>query len=135
MINNNISFGKKIPLTTCQIQDKKTGNFVPATLFEYDCKDEDDILEIVFTGKQWYFSEAIIKNMDKKFQLNKLFEENPLLKKTKFRKEPKSKDDYDKRFFVMQLQDGKTVGICQAQNKDNSLKLDYLESQNNNHRF
>ena len=56
MINNNISFGKKIPLTTCQIQDKKTGNFVPATLFEYDCKDEDDILEIVFTGKQWYIS-------------------------------------------------------------------------------
>ena len=37
---NNISFGKKIPLTTCQIQDKKTGKFVPATLFEYDCKDE-----------------------------------------------------------------------------------------------
>ena len=135
MINNNISFGKKIPLTTCQIQDKKTGNFVPATLFEYDCKDEQDILEIVFTGKQWYFSEAIIKNMDKKFQLNKLFEENPLLKKTKFRKEPKSKDDYYKRFFVMQLQDGKTIGVCQAQNKDNSLKLDYLESQNNNHRF
>ena len=135
MINNNISFGKKIPLINCQIQDKTTGNFIPATLSEYDCKDEQDILEIVFTGKQWYFSEAIIKNMGKKFKLNKLFEENPLLKKTKFRKEPKSKDEYEKRFFVMQLEDGRTVGICQGQNKDSSLKLDYLESQNINYRF
>ena len=131
MINNNISFGKKIPLTTCKIQEKNTGNFVPATLYEYDCKDEQDILEIVFTGSQWYFSDSIVKNMGKKFKLNELFKENPLLKKTKFRKEPKSKDDYEKRFFVMQLEDGKTVGICQAQNRDFSLKLDYLESQNN----
>ena len=135
MINNNISFGKKIPLTTCQIQDKKTGKFVPATLFEYDCKDEQDILELVFTGNQWYFSNSIVKNMGKKFELNKLFTENPLLKRSKFRKEPKTKDDYEKRFFSMQLEDGKTIGICQGQNKDLTLKLDYLESQNTDHRF
>ena len=135
MINNNISFGKKIPLTTCHIQDKKTGKFVPATLYEYDCKDEEDILEIVFTGSQWYFANSIIKNMGKKFELNKLFKDNPLLKKTKFRKDPKLKNDYKKRFFAMQLEDGKTIGICQAQNKYDSLNLDYLESQNSSHKF
>ena len=99
MINNSISFGKKIPITSCQVQDKTTGNFLPATLYEYDCKDEQDILEVVFTGKQWYFSNSIIKNMEKKLKLNEIFTENPLLKRSKFRKDPKSKDDYEKKFF------------------------------------
>ena len=35
----NISFGQKIPMYHCSVQNTKTKEFVPATVYEYDCCD------------------------------------------------------------------------------------------------
>ena len=43
----NISFGKKIPIAQCQIQNLATKKFEPATIYELDCHDESDLLEVV----------------------------------------------------------------------------------------
>lgn len=132
MINNNISFGKKIPITTCQIQDKKTGKYIPATFYEYDCKDEEDILELVFTGSKWYFVDSIVKNMSEKLKINEMFKTD---EKSDLRNHPIIKNNLNKRFFSLQLNDGKILGICQARNKNSSLDIDYIESQNCNHKY
>jgi len=66
----NISFGKKIPLSQCQIQNKETGNFEKATVYELDCKDKNDILA-KYTIEGVNFPLGISN-----FELNKVLFEN-----------------------------------------------------------
>ena len=67
----NISFGRKIPIIKCQIQDTDTGKFEPATVYQIDCKDESDVLEIRNLPDTWQYKLGIAKNMDRKHQLLK----------------------------------------------------------------
>ncbi len=61
-----LSFGKKIPIAKCQIQERETGKFVPATVYEVDCADEDDFLEIKNLNRKWSFKKFISENMESK---------------------------------------------------------------------
>ena len=63
---SSISFGRKIPRYNCQIQNKQTGAYVPATVYEYDCKDESDADDIRRLDRKWTFREHIADKMDVK---------------------------------------------------------------------
>lgn len=66
-----ISFGRKIPLAKCNIQDKTTGKYTTATFYEVDCKDEEDFKEIKNLGINWQYKYHISDNMETKHILNR----------------------------------------------------------------
>ena len=63
---SSISFGRKIPRYNCQIQNKQTGEYMPATVYEYNCKDESDVDEIRKLDRRWAFRDNIADKMDVK---------------------------------------------------------------------
>lgn len=110
-----ISFGKKIPITRCQIKDNKEKKFVPVTFYEIDCKDDKDIEEIRKLPGVWSYNKPIYSNM--KYIHNRL--RNP--------------EEYiSESFYEMQTDDGEIVGICQLNNRFPDLKLEYIESKGDN---
>ena len=48
-----ITFTGKIPIAKCQIKNRLTQKRVPATFFEYDCRDIEDSIEVK-TAKRMY---------------------------------------------------------------------------------
>ncbi|MBQ8886983.1 MAG: GNAT family N-acetyltransferase [Candidatus Gastranaerophilales bacterium] len=70
---SQISFGRKIPRYTCQIQNKQTGEYVPATFYEYNCKDESDIDEVRNLDRRWAFRNNIANKMDIKHTVQTYF--------------------------------------------------------------
>lgn len=72
---SSISFGRKIQRYSCQIQNNQTGGYVPATVYEYDCNDESDILEIRNLDRKWVFKERFTHNMDIKHCVQSVFNE------------------------------------------------------------
>lgn len=93
----NISFGRKIPIIQTQIQNKSTGKFESATVFELDCNDETDILETMKPQNLWTYARDINKNMCEKY-INQ-------------QKGEKS----DMSFYILQSQKGETLGMAQTQ--------------------
>ena len=108
----NISFGKKIPIAKCQIQNLTTGRFEPATIFELDCKDESDLLEVVKPSREWEYAAYIHSNMCDKVDLQKIF----------------GNDDTD-RFYILQNKYGETLGMSQVEEiYDGAYDLAYLDT-------
>ena len=70
-----ISFGRKIPRYTCQIQNTQTGKYIPAVVYEYDCKDESDIQEVKNLNRKWLFKDCIAHCMDVKHSVQNFFNE------------------------------------------------------------
>ena len=110
----SISFGRKIPRYTCQIQDKRTGEYIPATIYEYDCKDERDIEEIKKLDRRWTFKDNIAHFMDIKHSVQTYFNE-------------KSNDS----FYSMQV--GKDiVGLAQICTSNGISNIDYITTKPRN---
>ena len=111
---SSISFGRKIPRYTCQIQDKATGEFLPATIYEYNCKDESDYKEIKKLNRKWLFKDNIAHCMEVKHSVQSLFNE-------------KSNDS----FFSMQV--GKDiVGLAQVCTLNGISNIDYITTKPRN---
>lgn len=72
---SSISFGRKIPRYNCQIQNKQTGQYVPATVYEYNCKDESDFKSIYNLDRHWIFKENIADAMEKRHVMQKYFKQ------------------------------------------------------------
>ena len=72
---SSISFGRKIPRYNCQIQNKQTGQYVPATVYEYNCKDENDFKSIYNLDRHWIFKEKIADAMEKRHVMQKYFKQ------------------------------------------------------------
>ena len=107
-----ISFGKHIPVTQCQIQNRKTHEFEPATIYEVDCSDESDAIEIENLGKHWEFSMAVANDMYRKHHLLKHFSQNN-----------------DSTFYVLKSKENKIIGIGELEETDiDTYDLKYLES-------
>ena len=70
---STISFGRKIPRYTCQIQNKQTGEYVPAIVYEYNCKDESDADEVRKLDRRWTFRDEIANKMDVKHVVQTYF--------------------------------------------------------------
>ena len=61
----NISFGNKIPISNTQIYDKNKNAFVDATVYEIDCKDEEDV-NYLSNGGIWAFKMPVMIAMKNK---------------------------------------------------------------------
>ena len=111
---SSISFGRKIPRYTCQVQNKTTGEYVPATIYEYNCKDERDYEEIKKLDRRWLFKDNIAHFMEVKHSVQTLFNE-------------KSNDS----FFSMQV--GKDIiGIAQVCTLNGISNIDYITTKPRN---
>ncbi len=111
MIINTISFGKKIPIASCQIMDLNKNKYVKANIVQYDCADMSDVDEIRNLSSDWYFKKNVSKNMERDY----------LLKGTT-RISPYS-------FYAMETQRGETIGYAQTKDMGRDLVLDILESE------
>ena len=113
-----ISFGKKIPITYCQIFDKEKKRFVGATCYKYDCNDKSDIKEIQKLGDEWRYIIETLANMNRK-----IIRKNQGL-------------SCDVAVFTLEKQNGETLGLCCAEDKEKALEVNYIESkQDNKHKY
>lgn len=104
----SISFGKKIPLAKCQIQDRTNNTPVNATIVEYDCNDLSDMAEIK-NLKNWTYSKFMSDNMARVFKTKQYFTPSC-------------------SFFAIEDDKNEIVGIASTKSVGEELILDSLES-------
>lgn len=112
MINNIVTFGKQIPLIRCNVQDNKTKQFVPATLYETDCKNISDYETVSKAKGDWRFKNFILSNMRNKMLVNNI----PGLNTS------------DKFYLLKTDADNSLIGIVQTCNKKDKVCIKYIES-------
>lgn len=106
-----INFTGKIPIARCKIEYKKTQKSVPATFFEYDCKDLADSIEVRTQQGLNEFKGLIAGYMR--------------IKAMRINGEKKPCKDY---FYGMQTKDGDIVAIAKTSVKDDSVHIDFIET-------
>ena len=54
-----MAFSAKIPIAKCNIYDKQNHDFTQATMYEYDCKDIEDVIffEQLEKKSKWQFAD------------------------------------------------------------------------------
>jgi hypothetical protein len=108
----NISFGRKLPIIKCQIQDTDTGKFEPATVYQIDCKDEADSLEIRNLPDTWQYKLGITKDMERKHQLLKHYNQ-----------------ENDSIFYALEDSKNRIIGLGELEETETGVyDLKYLES-------
>ena len=108
----NISFGKKIPIAQCQIQNITTGKFEPATIYELDCTDESDLSEVVKPSREWEYAAYIHANMCDKVDYQRVFESGN-----------------NDCFYILQNKNGETLGMSQVEELyEGAYDLAYLDT-------
>ena len=112
-----ISFGAKIPIAKCKIQNKESGQFENATVYEYTCSDKSDVEKIKrITAKQdWQFGFDIYNDARWK---NYILEKD--LKKHSYRVN-------STHFYTLENSRRKTIGLCETQEND-ALVVDLFET-------
>lgn len=110
-----LSFGKRIPIAKCQIQEKETGKFVPATIYEVDCTDKEDFLEIKNLDRKWSFKYWIGENMDMKHSL-----------KTELN------EDCNLSFYQIRDEKGELLGISQVKEMGGTHDLSFIDTKPRN---
>lgn len=117
----NISFGKKIPLYQTQILDKEKNQFEKVTLYEFDCKDDEDVNYVINQHDAWEYKYNISVDM---FQKNRKI------------KNYENLSDYDRqrlqnnKFFVLENDKKEMLGLCEITGINNFFNIQYLESNN-----
>lgn len=113
----NITFGKKIPIAITQIQNRQTGEFEPATVYEVDCTDKEDYEEVENDRFNWCFSWDIGWNMRDKYE---------------------GKHQWtNSTFYVLEDQNNETISRIQIDSLlDNKYSLEWLDTkQDNKYRY
>lgn len=104
----NISFGQKIPMYHCSVQNTKTKEFVPATVYEYDCCDFFDAENIDKLPGEWIFKPEIFFWAKDKYLFPKLFSEV--------------------KIFSLETSNNETIGLMQFSNQENYCNVGLLEN-------
>lgn len=115
-----ISFGRKQIIALAQIQNKKTGKFESATVYEIDCKDHTDYIEAQKDYEGWNFPYEISQNILCKFINGNRF---------------KNYDPY--YFYALQNENFETIGRIQINENDRGVyTVEWLDTkENNGYRF
>lgn len=103
-----ITFGRKIPIMQCQVQNIKTKNFVPATVYEYDCEDKHDADNIDKISGYWIFKPQIFFQAQDKHCFPQKY------KNTKI--------------YSLETNAGETLGMMVLDKEDNNNNVDVLET-------
>lgn len=109
-----ISFGAKIPIAKCKIQNKETGQFENATVFEYTCTDKADVDKIkrIIAKQDWQFGFDIFNDARWK----------------NYAIEKDLKDCVNNtHFYSLENNRRKTIGLCETQEND-SVVVDLFET-------
>ncbi len=115
----NISFGQKIPVYQTQILDKKSNQFQKATLFELDCKDEDDLNYVIYQHDAWEYKYNITVDMYEKRSKIKKFPDISFFDKLKLQ---------NNKFYVLENENQEMLGLCETTGFNNNFNIQYLES-------
>ena len=108
---SSISFGKKIPTVNCKVKNNETGKYVPATLYEYNCQDIEDIKEVENIPNKWGFKDFILNGM-----------------KTKKAAREKYGIDTETSFFVLKDPNDRTIGLSYLYTRDNELAVKFIQT-------
>lgn len=115
---NNISFGKRIPISEARIYNKNTREFEKATLYEIDGHDgESDMEELVDSG-DWRYRYEMSANPYSK--IDKLANYEKL-------SEIQKKILDNNRFYVLRTEDDKLTAICETNGIFNFSDVHYIE--------
>jgi len=97
---SSISFGAKIPVAKCQVLDKRENKFINATVYEYDCKDLEDIFEVGDLDESWEFQDLYTSSMHKKY----IYQRD-------------GRGDTGLSFYCLKNSDDEMLGVCQTEEK------------------
>ena len=119
-----ISFGAKIPIAKCKIQNRETGKFENATVYEYTCTDKSDVekIERIISKQDWEFGQDIANDV---WWKNSVIEKN------------NTRYNYmrDYHFYSIENNRRKTIGLCETQEKED-ISVEFLETlQDKKYRF
>ena len=115
-----ISFGAKIPIAKCKIQNRETGQFENATVFEYTCTDKSDVEKIkrIIAKQDWEFGVDIYSDADWK-NFASTFDKN----------------SQNTHFYSLENKRRRTIGLCETTENEN-ITVELLETkQSNTYRF
>ena len=104
-----ITFGAKIPIAKCRIQNRETEKFENATIYEYTCDDAKDIAAIkrITANFDWIYGYDIYTNAWWKYAKDEEYNHN--------------------KFYAIENNHGKTIGLCET--KENSdIIIEFLEA-------
>lgn len=104
----NINFGRKIPITKCQVQNKFTHNSVPVVVYELDCKDKEDWLSMREDKGYWTFAQQVSYQIEEK---------HDCLAQTE-----------DIKFHVLKNEKDELLGFMESEDMDDTLNVHVLES-------
>ena len=110
-MNNTINFGAKIPIAKCQIQKTLTKASMPATIYEYDCKDVEDWVALKNQKGSWAYLGLFTERMLDKYNLSKAME--------------------DFKCYVIEGQKGELLGFVQTKDRLLSTDIQLLETSAN----
>lgn len=115
----SLYFGRKLPVAECKVKDIKTGKFVPVKMYEYDCKDETDIQEVLNLPFAFGFKTAIAREME-----------------TKKKAKEKYSIDTGISHYIMQTEDGNPLGIASVRNNEETYGVKFIQtSQHATHKY
>lgn len=108
----NVSFGAKVPIAKCQIQNEKTGKYESAVIYEIDCNDESDIDTVTKPESEWKYAKFIQSDMQEKIQYKNIYSGYNI-----------------SSFYILENQDGETLGMSEMREfYDGSYDLTYLDT-------
>lgn len=119
-----ISFGAKIPITKCKIQNRETGKTENATVYEYTCTDKSDVDKIdrIVSKEDWEFGTDIA---DDAWWKNHTIENKD------------SRYGYMNDYHIYSIENNrrKTIGICETKETD-YVNVELFETlQNKKYKF
>ena len=109
----NISFGKKIPISKACVLDRQENKFKDVTLYEFDGKDSSDIDYFACQTGKWSSLKSNI-TID-------------LYDKHKKSKENNNARSIEKKFYSMEAEEGKSIGVCETFGFGFYTDIHYLE--------
>lgn len=113
-----ISFGQNIPIARCSIKDTKKDKYVPATIYEIDCKDKEDIDEIENLDDNFEFKDTFISGMQNKNRTESEGKYSPSC------------------FYKLESEDGEILGVCYAKHENGNFVVKYFASkQKSNYKY
>ncbi len=121
-----ISFNGKIPVSTCNIYNKRRRKFVEATVYEIDCKDKKDADYIRNIGGNWKYKEQIVQGIKRKH--NRLTGEN-----ASFWNNAEKNSIEDNRYFALVAPKEEIICICETEPFGNEVDISVIESKKDRH--
>ena len=117
MVNMQISFGARIPVSRCNIfSNKDAQRLERATMYEIDCKDEDDF-EYVNNVGNWDYKVSICGDISSKYESFKY---------------PSLYTDEDKKYFEknkfysIENKNGEVLGLCETVLDGKDLNVEFI---------